>query len=564
MEISVPIDVSVLDYSGIGSVEYPVYNKNVKAVYDPGALWESGNIIYKYNGDTSLTPPDYDVGDEAGYVLNDVLFKDNATVKVTGETGGTIAKQPDEYSSTTISKNLSVMTGRYSKIHNYSADGFTEVHFGDNVYHSLNRSSESGTGWKYKIRYFGTEYSWSTSRYSPIDPPTLFVYYKQSSSFNPGKLRALWDNDLVYNTSKTESQVYEGLIVTGTDGLQYKVGRIRQTETDYTYWEISQAQPYEGEIVFEQDCIVSNTLVVGDNEPNPIIKSSTPNYKWLGSYLCINQSGIYLRTNSTEAEQTKTLSNAEFQTIEDLNMFPLFSPHEATQPTAPFDGKNYTYLMQEGPVYYEIQPSSKFNSIAIAAMRATNIKVVFYDDTGSEVSRVDNYVPDMSRDMDGRLPAYNTTAIIYAKEDIPARGTIQITFEGNEVRIGTILVGLSTNAGFTNPIFQNEYIDRSPYEQDQWGNVVYVEGVKQNIHRGTVEVPIKRYDQTHRLMTSLGSKTVIIDGSDNTLNKSPNSETIFSSTMLIGRIKKYGLQTNLKGKNIDDLAVFSFTIEEQV
>jgi len=199
---------------------------------------------------------------------------------------------------------------------------------------------------------------------------------------------------------------------------------------------------------------------------------------------------------------------------------------------------------------------------------------VFKDASGTEVARA-MANPDTARDIGTeadptpRLPAYQTPAILYAVKDeknidVEAGGTVEIILSGTKIRCGTIMLGLSVNAGFTSAAFQNQFNDYSPKEKDQWGNVTYIEGVKQQVHSGTVKLPIAKYDIMNRLISSIGGRTVIVNGSDSKDNIQPDSKSVFASTMLIGRITEFSLRTKMENKKIGDMATYTFTIEENV
>ncbi len=176
--------------------------------------------------------------------------------------------------------------------------------------------------------------------------------------------------------------------------------------------------------------------------------------------------------------------------------------------------------------------------------------------------------------MNGRLPDYKTTTIGYAYEEnaashlqnrvVEAGGTVEIEVKGGYIEVGSILLGLSMDAGFTNVVFQNEFVDLSPNEQDQWGNILYKKGVRYNVYTGKVDVRISEYDMMNKLMISIGGQTVIVDGSDNMTNLPTDSRCIFNSTEFVGRISNFKLQTNMKDKQIGDMASYTFTVKENV
>jgi hypothetical protein len=220
-------------------------------------------------------------------------------------------------------------------------------------------------------------------------------------------------------------------------------------------------------------------------------------------------------------------------------------------------------------------PDSAFNTIAFTGLLAEEISVEtragHVGGGGPQNLNLQGYKPDGARDVNKRLPSVPTTAIIYnnipngGSTDTPAGGHALITIKGSEIKLGGIFVGMSVNAGFTNLVFQNKYKDYSPYEKDNWGNVTYIEGVKTNIHSGTVDIPIRHYDMMNRLMVSLGKGLVMLNGSDNLSNRPPdNNRNIFASTMVVGRIRNFQLKTNLDNKHMGEMATYTFEIEEEI
>jgi len=116
----------------------------------------------------------------------------------------------------------------------------------------------------------------------------------------------------------------------------------------------------------------------------------------------------------------------------------------------------------------------------------------------------------------------------------------------------------------TNLTFKNAYKDYSPTETDSWGNVTYKDGVRVNVHSGTVDVPLVGYDQLNRLMLKIGGRKIIANSSDSKQNQAPDGHSIFQSTMLIGRFTSFSMTTKVKNKRMEDMGVYSFVLTEQV
>ena len=288
-------------------------------------------------------------------------------------------------------------------------------------------------------------------------------------------------------------------------------------------------------------------------------------YAWMGKTWVLRGTDLYVRTSKGTAELSTT-STPVFATVNKLEMLAPYGMVyiRVTDPNAPFDGKNYTIVKGSGTITIKAMGLDKFDTVALGGIIADTIEVRFNKPDGTEVSKVLDFEPDNHRDIDRRLPDYHTNSILYATDDIAPNGSVFITLKGIYIELGSLLLGLSVNAGFTNLDFVNEFIDYSPMEKDKWGNIIYREGVKANIHSGTVDLPIQSYDMMNRLMISIGGKTVIVNGSDSKDNLEADSECIFDATMLIGRISNFKLRTRLVNKRIGDMASYTFKITENI
>jgi hypothetical protein len=226
----------------------------------------------------------------------------------------------------------------------------------------------------------------------------------------------------------------------------------------------------------------------------------------------------------------------------------------------PFDGKNYTFIEKAGDISYTLQViSNTFNVLALGGVIGDSIDVIFRDKFGNIVKEYLNHIPQNQRDVGYVLPPAPSTEIFDAIQVLDPDGTVDVTIRGQKTTLATLMTGLNVPAGFTNVVFQNTYIDYSAYEKDKYGDIVYADGARVNVFSGTVDVPINDYDITQRLMLSLGSRTVIMNGSDNNTD-----DNIYSSTRIIGRIRDYSLATKSKDRGIGTMAVYSFRIEQNV
>ncbi len=241
--------------------------------------------------------------------------------------------------------------------------------------------------------------------------------------------------------------------------------------------------------------------------------------------------------------------------------------YSATNENAPFDSLNYSKASAQDEITYTVSGDCPFDTIAFGHIMAETISVTFIDETATALYSVIDYEIDNKIDPDGRQPRTPVTQILYCPYDMPIGSTVIISakYQGQTVEIGSILLGLSLQAGYTHLSFTNTYEDYSPQEKDQWGNISYIEGVKTNVHSGTVDVPFTNYDYMNRTFLSIASKEVILNGYGAKSNAPPTEvEGSVYATQMIARIKTFSLRTNEKNQRLDEYATYTFLAEEIV
>ncbi len=297
------------------------------------------------------------------------------------------------------------------------------------------------------------------------------------------------------------------------------------------------------------------------------------NNSWLGKTFVMRGTDLYVRTSTGLAELEHVLS-PEYAVASTLDMlqssgFVYLSP---TEPHKPLDDKAYTAATTTGgTLTMTIIADGRFNTLALGSLIADSVDVLFKDAAGNQVAEINDYAPHNNRDINYRLPDYQTTIALYSWDDAQGKvidiekgGTVTITLKGASISLGMAMLGLSVDAGFTNIAFQNEFLDLSPMEKDQWHNIVYKAGLKVSIHSGRVDMPITHYDMMNRLMISIGGSKVILNGSSSLDNTPADSKCVFGATMLIGRMENIKLATKLEDKEIGDMATYTFKIIEDV
>lgn len=583
MEISLPIKSTPISHNVNDGK--PVYDRfDGSATYLADSQWQSGDNEYQYIGQ-DLTPITYNSADEANYIIGDIVYKDGTTNIITGLLNqAPRVSQPEEYlPDVNVSRNMANWNTFWEKI----ATGMTsrwDFTFTENGVTHTYTEDEYYTDW-YTISFSYTGQAWSPYNY----------YYSTSSYVSKWYVDYDSANGLLYITygSTVKAVTYNHPVpeefittYTGDDGYTYRVGRLVSWHSSIPTrrrYEVQRYNTYSG--TYQETTRVyewsSDSASYPTHAAYCLDPTGTCGEKWFPRTICIRQNAdgvtydAYVLTN-VAARQEIVETAPVYEEIVDLTTFPDMVATGVINALKPFDGKAYTYFEQASPVpiTYTIQPDideGEFSTVAFSGIIADSIDATFKDSAGTIIA-TGSVAPQNNRDTSNRLPAYPTTAILYALDtngnivDVPNDGYVEVTINSTSIiRVGTILLGLNVAAGFTNLSFSNKFIDWSPREVDQWGGVTYIDGVKTNVFSGSADIIINDYDMINRLMVSIGGSTVILNGSDSLDNSSPvDNPSIFSSTMLIGRIKDFQLKTNPKKNDLGHFATYSFVLEENV
>ncbi len=550
MKLALPIETTVIATTApIDTV--PEFDPTYRGPYKEGDLWRYGDDIFVVN-----KAPAEDgmvqtyAADSVDYHIGSIVWRNDRLEKVIATEATEIPKNPEDYDCIDTNLDQRSWTCRYVKV-NSGSSNYTKT---------LGQYRHQKTATTYTLSWSTTTYSWTALQYvngaGCDDPDRLFLYQP-----DPYYLAAAyWDLPNCQSVYDGSSDKPEGSIFYGKDGIRYKTGGIAEDYGSYWYRSIAR------ENVDTQSFSLTNGAKTASEsntaEGVAIIDDSSEAYKWRGQFFIMRGNDLYMRTHVNVVQEFNTVTANETEAVAGPADVEFLSPQGVSDWLKPFDGKNYTYLEAPGPISYTISnPTEKFDTVAMDGIVCESVDVTFKDDLGNVVYELLDYIPDVYRDIDARLEGYKTTIIETSDVDVLPGGSCEVVFKGDVVRIGTIMLGLSVHAGFTNLVFKNRFIDYSPYEKDQWGNILYIPGVKVNVFSGTVDIKITNYDMMHRLMTSIGGETVIIDGSDKLL---PDSQSVFASTKLIGRVREFELKTDMKYKRMGDYATYTFKMEADV
>ena len=377
--------------------------------------------------------------------------------------------------------------------------------------------------------------------------------------------------DSIGETSpSTWSNRYVKLSDSYSGTLTYTVGAVKHTFED---------QRYESGIIYHTREYISGTSI-GQSVRTPVVCSlEVSNYDveeaayvpdnefYLFNAFISIDNALYARTHiEADIQYETTTPEYTFTAISSITEVDGFVKIRPTLDNAPFDHKHYSTATKTTSVTYTFLCTEDFNTLALGNVIGNTVNVTFKNSSGTTVGTpISGYEIDNSRDEDDVLEGVGATVILYADVALIGKGgSITFTVYGEHVSLGTIICGLNVDAGFTNLVFSNKFVDYSPYEKDNWGNITYIDGVRVQVHTGTVSILVSKYDMINRLITSIGGKTIILNGSDTLDNTEPNNSSTFSSTMIIGRWKVSEIKTKLKDDRMAQMANYGFTIEEQV
>ena len=621
MEISIPVSVDLADSNIIDHTDH--YDQAEHVDYQKGLRLQDRSEIWERTG-ADLLPPAYDPAKDTTYRTGDVLWAKNpvsdgyggsGTVKgvlhVAGRSTVPVPLQPDLYAN--VEGHFDNYVGwkeRYVLVKTGITGDFTgftqDSGSGKSLFvHRLFKDPKSATGWTYEtVKYIDGVPYWKDSEFTIPDKlhpkvPKTYIRQKKVKGGTAGEfvVDIYYGNVLVshFPHDITNPLVPYGSVFVGTNaphaGTNFMVGDLERTQTDaagntYRFYQLSIEATKGVSLVATSpahvhDYIDSNTVEtksyyagVGSKDPDYVNEKNT---NFILRTFFLRGDKLYARTQAGAVQQSSSTTKPKLEKLASIRDFKggwtYVSPIEKLKP---FDNKTYTKVHANNEITFAINvPDAAFNTVALTGLIGETVSIEtrsgHIGGGGHQNLGLHDYKPDGSRDVDKRLPSVATTAILYndiangGTTDTPAGGHVIVTIKGKNIELGGIHIGLSVNAGFTNLVFNNKYKDYSPYEKDQWGNVTYIEGVKTNVHNGTVDVPIRHYDMMNRLMTSLGKGLVILNGSDNLSNRPPdNNRNIFASTMVVGRMRDFALRTNLDNKHMGEMATYSFTIEEEI
>jgi hypothetical protein len=438
------------------------YNKNIQDYYQLDSEWQDAGNIYTYGGN-SLSVPSYAVGNESSYLMNDVLFKDGETVRVSSVGTATVLKQPEEYTAVadttftylTWTKPFSkIQTGIPSGTYN----GYTKTVNG--ITHRLYRDATSSTGWRYEINYLVEQNYWGTPTYSETSPVS-FVYHS-----NAGSLRLYWNDAEIYVGTLSVSNPVGTIIMTYA-GIRYRISTYVKDLFFASYYKIEKELVQSVRVYRRVEASVYTSLDANSVFYSTYCYDGTDcTNKWLGRTFVLRGSDLYVKTQ-VAGIQSKIVSIPQFSTINSLLDFPLFSKTGVVNERKPFDGKNYTRAIVPGSsIGYTVRGLSNFDTIAFAKVKVDNASIKFINTSLVTVKELTKSI-NTKRDAADNLARWYTTDISYSEDDtdgaiMEKNSTVEVTLSNNidqadaDRELGSLLLGMSVDAGFTNLEFEKD------------------------------------------------------------------------------------------------------------
>ncbi len=313
-----------------------------------------------------------------------------------------------------------------------------------------------------------------------------------------------------------------------------------------------------GTIVSEEDITVE---VFAERYPNVIFVDSSKNlYSTMG--------GLF---NGDSESVKNAIFTQQFNGEIGLDADTRWQKINGYEPELVVDPKNYTGLASKVFCKFTLKGYTKFDTVTLGHIIAEKVNIVFKDASGIELSRVDDYMVDNSRDIHDNIEDYRTTSIFYSTHDepdgsnhiVPADGTVEIELIGQNIFIGNIQLSLAADVGISGFKFSTEIIDFSPTEKN-FEVITYVDGLRVREYSGTFTFWTKHGDIHNRFFESCAGKQITVNGSDTRNNQVPDGAGRFASTMMLCRVKSLILDTIEEDNILGEFMVATFVFREIV
>lgn len=565
MTLSRIVAVDVISATGIKE-KYNTFNPKADRSFSKGLRLIDGESVYERIGD-DLYVKDFDKN-KTDYSINDVVWKNNRLEYIKDiNTDEEVALQPEEYENIDTDLNSDNWRYRYLKLGTLGPNPFSNsekeviklAEAGEYKYiYWLKKDSNNNVTFTLKKIYTGS-ITWHTD-YDPSNCKTdCLVETKDHSLYAYLEVQKDLSGRCITGTTTIRDKAilsnYEYL----TEYCDLIKAQNKITEdNNNNYYEYISYDNKDDYYVNDITVYYSSSLNKTEEKANV---ADEDGYVWIPNCIIIRGNDVYIRTSVDAEQQTKIPTEITTEPLYHINQISWgWTYVEPTQKIAPFDTKAYTKLKQINSVTYTLRANSEFDVLATAKLYCSKIKIKIEQD-------VYEFTPKCEVIKDDKRYSKELTAIYYLNKLYPANTNITVTFKPlhGKLVVGLALLGNKIPLGFTLTQFSNNPKDFSFYEQDEFGNVNYIERAKLNRVDYSAEIDTIDLDFTSMILKQQAGKITIVDGSDNIENKDIDSLNYFETATMIGRFRDPRLSTiSLEDGAIAKIAKYNFTAEEIV
>ena len=417
MEIAIIVGAEYVSSVGVTD-DTPSFVNTPNRTFEKGEELEDQHIIYERSGNDFLAA-DYDVADEDGYTLNEILYKDNKLQYVSEITGSDVIKQPEEY---TPIPPTTLQLGSWA--HRYAHIGVLDTSKGvpiwlANIGIVRHQITIEGVDWVHRVSKSVTETYWGEAIYDPSYfsgmPPTLYIGTQATYSTVDGidKQLVRYNNEQVYVLEGTSAPVAGNTSVLGTDGFTYLFSAIVATSEETTTYSVSRQETRTVNTTLSVRVVdMKTSCVMGEIENKAFgLNHINPADEWTAQTIIRRGDELYVRSDTDDIIQTKIVNDVGFNELSRLDQANGWGWTEVRPSSiyAPLDNKKYTYISESNDIEYTIKgvPSEEngvetstgvFNSVAINGLIAYEVQVTFLPDDGSAAIPMITLHPQSNRD----------------------------------------------------------------------------------------------------------------------------------------------------------------------
>jgi len=566
---------SLVDTDGVIE-KYDVFDPSEQRTFNRGLRLLDEDSVYERHGD-SIYVKDFDTNKE-DYNLNDVVWKDDLLQYISNVTG-TVAKQPEEYTNDTdlnstnwenrYLKMSTFTSGKHRKQINKISDDLIyvyDINIDENEFKvaKWNNPVETGSFTSssdcsdcddgYKALDIAKIIA--TKKYVYNIKEKICMYNPRTGDCNTTNIYSSRATDINGVELQTDEILPVGTIIY-IDGKPIKVGhQINGSYYKYYRYDLASIQTSNFKSL--------NNSSLEATEEKAIVRDDP--LLWTAKTIIYRGDAIYVRTNVSARQETKEVTDVQTEPLTHINQINWgWTYVEPSQKIAPLDTKAYTILEQNSIVKYTIKAKDNFDMVAVSKLYASKVEVRIN-------GQLDTFNPKCIAIKNGREFKRSVTSFYYFNTVYPKNTEIEITFYplNGIVRLGIGVLGYKIPLGLTIKRFKIPPKDFGFYEQDDFGNVNYIEKAK--LKRVTYYVDIAEIedgvikdgdlDFTIETLTENMGRIIVIDANDNIDNLEFDNKNRYKSISMIGRFR--APEIDVKDNKDDITANYTFTAEEIV